>query len=425
MKNTTFNIDNKKVPHSIVKQFFLSQITNIKDKKDIRQILHYAAAINEIGSPIEQQQIFNLFNVAKYANPKFCEKRYSQFIVKKKSGGERIINAPVNQLKNILKALNFIIQLVCEPSEHATGFVLEKSIVDNAKIHVNSNYVYNIDLKDFFHSFDRNRVKLWFMKAPFNLNGDKEPLAFMLASLCTHPFEIDGKTKIVLPQGSPTSPMLSNLLCITLDRRLNGLAKRFGARYSRYADDITFSSQHNIYNKEEFLNELKRIIEDDQGLKINPQKTRLQKRGYRQEVTGLVVNEKVNIKKKYVKQIRNWLYLWEKYGFEKVNEHFLNDYIADKGHVKNHFPNIINVIEGKLNYLKMIKGDDSEMYQKLLNRFQKLLDKQSPINLLLDIWEKEGIEKAIENYYSNINFQFNQKNNYNSLKNSNWTVLEL
>ena len=151
-----------------------------------------------------------------------------------------------------------------------------------------------------------------FMYEPFNLNGKKEPLAFLLASLCTHPFEIDGEVKTVLPQGSPTSPTLTNILCRKLDRRLTGLAYRFGATYTRYADDITFSSPHNIYTDEAFNKELKRIIEEDQKLVINPKKTRLQKAGYRQEATGLIVNEKVNVRRRYVKQIRMWLYYWEK-----------------------------------------------------------------------------------------------------------------
>jgi RNA-directed DNA polymerase len=156
------------------------------------------------------------------------------------------------------------------------------------------HYVLNLDLKDFFHTFDRNRVKMGFMYEPFNLNGDKETIGiFYWQVLCTHPFEIDSELKTVLPQGSPTSPTLTNILCKKLDRRLNGLANRFGATYTRYADDITFSSPHNIYNDVEFNQELKRIIEEDQKLVINPKKTRLQKSGYRQEATGLIVNDKV------------------------------------------------------------------------------------------------------------------------------------
>jgi len=312
---------------------------------------------------------FELKSLTYYANPDLCKKRYAKFSVKKKSGGERTINAPVSGLKSILRSLNFILQCVYEPHNAAKGFVLNKSIVDNAKVHVGNHYVYNLDLKDFFHSFDRNRVKMGFIYEPFNLNGEREPLAFLLASLCTHPFEVNGEIKNVLPQGSPTSPTITNILCKKLDRRLTGLANRFGAKYTRYADDITFSSPHNIYNDEDFKKELERIISEDNLLKINgkqkeigPQlkinsdKTRLQKSAYRQEVTGLILNDKVNVRQRYVKQIRMWLYYWEKYGYEKAQQIFTRDYITDKGHVKKGKPNLINVLDGKLEFLKMVKA---------------------------------------------------------------------
>jgi hypothetical protein len=291
---------------------------------------------------------------------------------------------------------------VYEPHAAATGFVLGKSIVDNALKHVGHNYVLNIDLKDFFHSFDRNRVKMGFVQEPFNLIGNKEPIAFLLASLCTHSFEINGEIKQVLPQGSPTSPTITNILCKKLDRRLNGLAKRFGATYSRYADDITFSSPHNIYSDTVFNSELKRIIEEDQKMVINTKKTRLQKTGHRQEVTGLIVNEKVNVHRRYVKQIRMWLYYWEKYGYEKAEQLFLRDYIADKGHVKNIQARLKNVLDGKLQFLKMVKGADDRTYLILRRRFDKLDAVNDPINQLLHTWENEGIEKAMDMYFTNL-----------------------
>lgn len=236
------------------------QFAELQSKEDLVKLLSDAKDMlyGEECKPVQ------LKSLTYYANPVLCKKRYQTFIIKKKSGTDRTINAPVKGLKSILRSLNFVLQCVYEPHEAATGFVLEKSIVDNAKKHVGHHYVLNMDLKDFFHTFDRNRVKMGFMFEPFNLNGDKEPLAFLLASLCTHPFEIDGEVKTVLPQGSPTSPTLTNILCKKLDRRLTGLANRFGATYTRYADDITFSSPHNIYTDEEFNKELKRIIEEDQ-----------------------------------------------------------------------------------------------------------------------------------------------------------------
>ena len=374
---------------------------------------------------------FNLKSLTYYANPELCKKRYSQFTVKKKSGGERVINAPVGGLKSILIVLNFILQCMYEPHNAATGFVLDKSIVDNAKIHVGSHHVFNLDLKDFFHSFDRNRVKMGFISEPFLLNGVREPLAFLLASLCTHPFEVNGETKTVLPQGSPTSPTITNILCKKLDRRLTGLAKRFGAKYSRYADDITFSSFQNIYNNPDFKKELERIISEDNlltingkqvefgpQLKINSDKTRLQKSVHRQEVTGLIVNEKANVRQRYVKQIRMWLHYWEKYGYAKAEQIFTRDYVADKGHVKKGKPNLDNVLDGKLEFLKMVKGEKDPTYIGLRKRFEKLTEKSNPINEILDIWEKDGIEKAMQKYYG-------IDNNKNELKKDRIVLLTL
>jgi len=360
---------------------------------------------------------FELKSLTYYANPDLCKKRYAKFTVKKKTGGERTINAPVSGLKSILRSLNFILQCVYEPHNAATGFVLNKSIVDNAKVHVGNHHVYNLDLKDFFHSFDRNRVKMGFIYEPFNLNGEREPLAFLLASLCTHPFEVNGEIKNVLPQGSPTSPTITNILCKKLDRRLTGLANRFGVKYTRYADDITFSSPHNIYNDEDFKKELERIIAEDNllkvngkqkeigpQLKINTDKTRLQKSAHRQEVTGLIVNNKVNVRQRYVKQIRMWLYYWEKYGYEKAQQIFTRDYIADKGHVKKGKPNLVNVLDGKLEFLKMVKGVDDSTYITLKERFemlvkpkQKLVKKNAvDLNSVLDTFAKKGLDKAME-----------------------------
>ncbi len=367
-----------------------AQFAKMQTKGDFVSLLSYAKNIlyDKKCLPYSENSL------TYFANPAFCQNRYTTFSIKKKSGGDRIINAPVNGLKSILKAFNLILLCIFEPHKAATGFVLGKSIVDNAKVHIGQNYVYNIDIKDFFHSFDRNRVKMGFMYPPFNLRDEREPLAFLLSSLVTHP--INKIEKNVLPQGSPASPTITNILSKFLDHRLNGLANRFGLKYSRYADDITFSSPHSIFKNEEFLKELHRIIEDDQKLVINLDKTRLQKAGYQQEVTGLIVNEKANVKKRYIKQIRMWLYYWEKYGYAKAQRIFKRDYIVDKGHVKKGEPSLINVLDGKLEFLKMVKGHNDSTYLKLRGRFDKLSWYLGSLSTVLDVWETDGIEKAIE-----------------------------
>ncbi|MFD2146229.1 reverse transcriptase family protein [Mucilaginibacter antarcticus] len=195
---------------------------------------------------------------------------------------------------------------------------------------------------------------------PFNLKGtnNKIEVANIIAALCCQEIlveRLDGAgtwqtvLKNVVPQGAPTSPTLTNIICQSLDFYLGAAAKKFGVKYSRYADDITFSSSHNIYKENsEFVAEIKRII-TNQNFNIKDSKTRLQKAGFKQEVTGLLVNEKPNVHKRYIKELRKWLYYWEHYGYATANDYFIPHYIADKGD-KNQQPNLKNVLGGKLDF---------------------------------------------------------------------------
>jgi hypothetical protein len=320
---------------------------------------------------------------------------YSTFEIKKKSGAPRIINAPNQELVLLLHSIDVLVKTVSKPHHKAYGFVEGKSIVDGAKIHVGKNYVYNIDLKDFFHSFDLKRVKMGFYNQPFNLKGDLEPLAYLIACLTT--YKINGKR--VLPQGSPSSPSITNLLCWRLDHRLSGMAKRFGVDYTRYADDITFSSNHNCY-KGEFLTELKRIIIAE-GLSINPKKTRLQSKLIRQEVTGLTVNQKLNVTGKYIKDIRMYLYYCEQYGLIKATTIFEKDYRQIKSELLSNKPPALDLyLKGKLNYLSMVKGKDDPTYLKLESRFANLFgNKTNYVSSIIALWKSDGIDTARTKFY--------------------------
>lgn len=158
---------------------------------------------------------------------------------------------------------------------------------------------------------------------------------------------------------------------------------------------------HNVYQKDsEFIKELYRIIEQ-QGFQINPGKVRLQKKEYRQEVTGLLVNKEVNVQKRFIKQLRMWLYYWERYGFEKASSFFNLHYYTDKGHVKSASPDMAMVIKGKLDYLKMVKGANNPTFLKLYERFIILVNKEKGIPALkqiLDVWEDEGLEEAMKTF---------------------------
>ena len=256
------------------------------------------------------------------------------------------------------------------------GFTEGRSVVTNASIHKGQNYVFNIDLKDFFPSIEQARVWKRLQLAPFNF---PIPIANLIAGLCSMRETRQDENghsvhAYVLPQGAPTSPVITNMICDTLDHRLAGLAKRFGLHYSRYADDITFSSMHNVYQTNgAFRKETERII-TDQHFTINEAKTRLQRKGARQEVTGIIVSDKLNVTQKYVRDIRNILYMWDRYGYNVAYSKFFPKYKAEKGHVKKGNPDLINVLDGKLMYLKMVKGENDSVYIRLYTKFRKLAD---------------------------------------------------
>lgn len=314
---------------------------------------------------------FTMKHLNYYCNPNNSFHRYKQFRIKKKSGGFRQITAPRNQsFMLLLRYVNEVFKAVYKPSNYAMGFTEGRSVVTNANMHKGHNYILNIDLKDFFPSIHQARVWKRLQLKPLLF---KQSIANVLAGLCSMKEKTeDGNIRFVLPQGAPTSPIITNMICDNLDRGLAGLAKRFGVVYSRYADDITFSSMHNVYHPSgEFIKELRRIVES-QGFIMNEDKTRLQKKGSRQEVTGIIVSDKLNVSQKYVRDIRNILYIWRKYGYATAFNKFFPRYKEAKGHIKKGNPNMVNVLDGKLMYLKMVKGEDDSVYMRLKAQFNEL-----------------------------------------------------
>jgi len=222
---------------------------------------------------------------------------YRRFVIPKRGGGERAIWAPLPLLK---AAQHWVLRNVAEklPVHGAAhGFLPGRSTLSNASNHTGARVVVKMDVKDFFPTVTLKRVKGVFRKA-----GYREQVATLLALLCTEaPREVveqDGQTYYVslgprcLPQGAPTSPALTNTLCLRLDRRLSGLARRLGYSYTRYADDLTFSLPAGHEGKPQLgtlMGQVRRIVEAE-GFRLHPDKTRVHRSGGRQQVTGLVVN---------------------------------------------------------------------------------------------------------------------------------------
>lgn len=297
----------------------------------------------------------------------FKKEYYNSFIIVKKSGGFREINAPNEPLNSILKCLNIVFQCVFSTHNSAHGFAKGKSIVSNAENHISKNYVYNIDIKDFFTSINIETVFNALLKKISKINNQASNyeiinLVNLISNICC--FKDDNKRLKVLPQGSPTSPILSNMVAVNMDNELFEISKKYGVTYSRYADDITFSSIHNVYQESSnFIQDVSKII-INQGFELNHKKTRLQGKNYRQVVTGLTVNEKININSKFVKQLRVLIHLLKKYGKDESQ-------IIFKHKTKGKNPNLYKVVVGKLLFMKMVKGPVDPTYLTLRKKFDQ------------------------------------------------------
>ncbi|MEQ1502248.1 MAG: reverse transcriptase family protein, partial [Myxococcota bacterium] len=224
---------------------------------------------------------------------------YHQWTIPKRDGSARTITAPKSKLKNAQRWLlrNVIDKLPVHRAAH--GFLPDRSIVSNALAHAGADLVIKVDLSDFFPTVTFPRVKGLLRRA-----GLPEPVAILSALIATEPprevVEFRGKTLFVatgpraLPQGAPTSPGITNALCMRLDRRLAGLGRVLGFAYTRYADDLTFSWRRGEAPARSapigpLLRGI-RIIVRSEGFRVNAKKTRVMGAGGAQRVTGLVVN---------------------------------------------------------------------------------------------------------------------------------------
>ena len=221
------------------------------------------------------------------------DKKYVTFEIKKKGKGVRKIIAPDSGIKHIQSLLLKVLMEYYPVKSCVHGYVENKSIKTNAQLHIKKKIIVNLDLKNFFPSINFGRVKGIFKSYPFNFNDE---VSTTIAQICCY--------KGILPQGAPTSPIVSNFICRKLDNELITLSKKGRFHYTRYADDLTFSTNilplpdvigSILDNKLIISKELLEIIKTN-GFTVNKKKIRYSKRENRQEVTGLIVNEFINVR---------------------------------------------------------------------------------------------------------------------------------
>lgn len=301
------------------------------------------------------------------------EARYRHFEIPKRSGGMRQISAPRGLVRELQDKLRVDLNRLHDAHPSAHGFIEKRSIATNAEDHAGKRWVLNVDLVDFFPTINFGRIRGLFMKPPFAM---APAAATVCAQIATY--------RNGLPQGAPTSPVLSNFIAATLDRRLLRLARQHRLVYSRYADDITFSTNlaqfpPSVAVREQIDGGGYKIVAGDaleqaiaaSGFAINGKKVRIQGHGVQQSVTGLVVNARINVERERIRRIRAMLHAWEKFGLEAAAaEHFAKYRPGgrrrrSKGARGTGFRNIVY---GQLSFVRMIRGRDDPVFLKLCGK---------------------------------------------------------
>ncbi|WP_394181042.1 reverse transcriptase domain-containing protein [Marinomonas posidonica] len=312
--------------------------------------------------------------------------KYSEFEIPKKSGGFRKISAPHIPIKILQKKLSDFFQCCFEEILYLNnvnnkiihGFIKEKSISTNASLHLNKRYLLNIDIEDFFSSIHFGRVFGYLTK---NRNFQfKSDVAKIISALSCY--------KGVLPQGSPLSPVLSNLIFQPCDIALLNYAKKNSITYTRYADDLTFSSDRP-FDKDKLLQDIEECIAR-YDFKINSKKTRFQSFHERQSVTGITTNKKLNVSKEYYKKVRSLVFCLIKDDDFKL-EGKKNEYnIQSK----------LNVLQGRLSHIDWI---DSQEKQK---KIKSIKNEKDIVKAHRDLNKRE---RTLRDFYIYTRFFFDEK----------------
>ncbi len=274
---------------------------------------------------------------------------YIRFEIPKRSGGRRLISSPKPKMRHAQSWISENILNSLAPSKYAMAFRPATSIVDNATPHLNAPIVVKLDLKDFFPSTTFPRVRGYFEYLGFNPG-----VATVLALICTDAprvkVTLDGKVNFVamgergLPQGACTSPALANLIASPLDARLAGLCDALEPRwkYTRYADDLTFSSSEESADVGRLLKAVNVIVVDE-GFEVNSKKTAVMRAPGRQVVTGLLVGDTIRLSRQDLRKLRAFLHRCDKEGLSAVSGAIGKD--------------ALSVARGHLAYLKMVMPD--------------------------------------------------------------------
>lgn len=358
-----------------------AQFLSLKTRKDVADLLGIS----------ERSLRYFLFKVRP-------ENMYKSFTIPKSDGSKRSISAPDNRLKAIQRKLADILSVVYDPKVCAYGFIPGKNFVDNAACHIGRKLILNIDLQDFFSQIHFGRISGMLCKEPYNIGKEAAITIAQIACL-------NGR----LPQGAPSSPIITNMITAPLDNAMMRLAKKYSCVYTRYADDITFSTYKPEYDRSivyidkespQIGVELGRILEKHSFV-VNHKKIRLYSQSNHQEVTGLTVNKFPNLPRPYLKHLRAIIHSCNKFGVYNAARFYL-----EKGLCKNPVINkLLNspdsegkivewfklVLVGKVRFIKQVKGCKNLTYLSFAKQVNNLFDEP-----IFDLSELDLFENIIK-----------------------------
>jgi RNA-directed DNA polymerase len=320
----------------------------------------------------------------------YRSRMYDNFEISKGKSGTRIICAPDERLKLLQRKIASLLNLIYRRRNPVHGFVNDRSIKSNALSHINSKFILNLDIESFFPSITENRVH-----GVLSALGVVDRVAAVLTRICCN--------SGCLPQGAPSSPVLSNMICFRLDRELLAIAKAARCIYTRYADDVTFSGYQPLALLFEgvvpspgpvapdLLAAKLRSTFQSNGFRINPKKAHYADRHSRRTVTGLKVNEVLNVDRRFVRNIRAALYKVERDGPAAAQAIFHETY-GGTASISAH-------LHGKIAWLGHIKGQSDPVFRSMAERFNRCFPNKTikikPTNVEIrdrSVWVIEGLE---------------------------------
>lgn len=334
---------------------------------------------------------------------------YNTLEIPKKNGDTRTICVPNKNLKKVQKKLYNKLSTYYDEiktqnnftSKISHGFEKNRSIVTNAEVHKNKRYVVNLDLLVFFPSINFGRVRSYFIKNNyFEINDD---IATILAQLTCY--------KGTLPQGASTSPLIANMICNIMDIRILKIAKKYRLDYTRYADDLTFSTNNKYFlnDYDKFLEDIKNIIHRSE-FELNSKKTRLLFSNSRQEVTGLVVNKKISVPKEYYKNTRAMAHSLYKNGY-----FLIDDEVGTIEQLEGRFSfinqiNLYNIDNKKKNMWHL--NSKEKQYQKFMI-YKTFYANEKPLIITEGKTDVLYIKAALKKYYKYFPNLITKKDNGN------------